>query len=420
MQNQEKLSATSDIAVLQKVIVHHPDNGIEWVTPSNKDFLLYDDIVYLPKMQNEHHQFMKLMELFVGKGNVVDIVEMLAEIIENRDLAISMLECIANLENLDGPTLEILKGLPTKELAEALISGFKVGDNIIIQPCPNLIFTRDIGVLVQDHLLVCFAAKNPRKRENIITWFVLHHHEAFKSYQESNSFIDISTTAQSLVENLKTGELSFEGGDIMMLAPKHMIIGCSERTNLAGILALRDVCFQKGVLDKITMVDIPKDEYCMHLDTIFTPIDTQDFVVFDKILLDSTQFKIDQYQKGKDEPVRFATLHELLSREFVNANFVHCGGGQSPYDEREQWTMACNTVAMKPGVVISYFRNPKTMAGFQEAGYQILDGEKLIADVEAGKVNVNEIEKTIITFFAGELCRAGGGPHCLTFPIGRK
>jgi arginine deiminase len=416
---QDKLIAHNDIAKLQKVIVHHPDKGIEWVTPSNKDFLLYDDIVYLPKMQNEHSQFVKLMELFVGMGNVVDMAELLAEIVTNNELALSMLGCIADLENWDETTTELLKGLQPKELAEALISGLKVDGKTIIQPCPNLIFTRDIGVMVQDHLLVCFAAKNPRKRENIITWFVLHHHEAFASYQKTDFFIDVSTSAQSLVENLKAGKYSFEGGDIMMLAPRHMIIGCSERTNLAGILAIKDICFQKDVLDKLTMVDIPKEEYCMHLDTIFTPIDTNDFVIFDKILLDSTQFTIKQFQKGKTEAVAYESLHEMLSVEFGTVNFIHCGGGESPYDEREQWTMACNTVALKPGVVISYYRNPKTMLSFQEAGYQILDGEQLIADVEAGKIDVEKIEKSIITFFAGELCRAGGGPHCLTFPVGR-
>ena len=417
--NEEECMVHSDIATLKKVIVHLPDEGIEWVTPTNKDFLLYDDIVYLPAMIEEHKVLQNVLKAFVGKENVLDIEDMLVEVLRDTNRRLEMIQAVEALENLDKDTVQVLQDLDYTVLAQALIRGYKMDSKPIITPLPNLIFTRDIGAMVNDHLLICHATKSPRKRENLITWMVLRYHPLFSDFRENDRYLDVSGDLQNLVSNLQKGTYSVEGGDINILNENHLIIACSERTNLAALHLLRDIAFEKNVVGKFTIIDIPKEEYCMHIDTIFSQVAEKDFVIFDKLLMDPEQVSITQYLKGQQDPVTFENVEELLLAEYPDARFIHCGNGQAPHDEREQWTMACNTVALKPGVAITYGRNTRTLEAFEEKGYKTVFARDLLAAIESGVLDPETIENTIIRIPAGELSRGGGGPHCLTFPIHR-
>ena len=57
---QPTIQVSSEIAALKKVIVHRPDEGIARVSPKRAEDLLFDDIVYLPQMQNEHDIFTRV------------------------------------------------------------------------------------------------------------------------------------------------------------------------------------------------------------------------------------------------------------------------------------------------------------------------------------------------------------------------
>ena len=67
----------SEIDILKKVIVHEPDFGIEKVTPEIAEELLYDDIVYLPRMIEEHRVFTASLKLFLGEENVLEFEALL-------------------------------------------------------------------------------------------------------------------------------------------------------------------------------------------------------------------------------------------------------------------------------------------------------------------------------------------------------
>lgn len=408
---------TSDIEILKKVIVHRPDEGIEWVTPFNKAELLYDDIVFLPKMQEEHSLLTGVLSFFAGKENVFEFTDLLTDILSDSSLRNQLLNEVFKLENPLEATRVVLLQLPAEELAKALISGYKEKTTVLLNPVPNLIFTRDIGAVVNNYVITCQAEKMPRKRENILTWFITHHHPVFVNggYQ----YLDLCQEADHLAATLSNRAETIEGGDIIHLSQSHLLIGCSERTNMVALWRIRELLREHKVVEKFTIVDIPKEEYCMHIDTIFSKVNHYDYVLYDHVLQDPTQISIESFDLQGNTSQRFDTIKDLILAEDPKARFVSCGNGEYPFDQREQWSSACNFVAVKPGVTITYRRNTKTIEGFEQLGYTVIPAEQFLQQAAAGNIDKAAIQNTIITIPAGELSRGSGGPHCLTFPIER-
>ena len=67
------MSVNSEFDVLKSVIVHEPDIGIGYITPAVAEQLLYDDIVFLPRMIEEHFVFTQALRAVMGEQNVYKI-----------------------------------------------------------------------------------------------------------------------------------------------------------------------------------------------------------------------------------------------------------------------------------------------------------------------------------------------------------
>ena len=269
--------------------------------------LLYDDIVFLDKMREEYNQYLSVLLWFLDpdvminrdksdadffkptkpgylkSDKVMDAEYLLMQVLRN-DLAKQLLvSAVCAMEKCDFETQMLLMKMDAETLTRTLISGvwiYEEEEDYLFAPIPNFIFTRDIGIVINNHLLLIKAAEKGRTREALfikyIAYFNLFGDEAkWDEYSFSNKVIELEDNEYYfLTDSLQKEqqEVSIEGGDVMMISPRHLLVGLSARTTQNAIHQLTTQLFKRNLVDKVSVVNIPAERAYMHIDTIFTMI----------------------------------------------------------------------------------------------------------------------------------------------------
>src|SRR5689334_13353125 len=125
-----RLGVDSEVGVLRRVVLHRPGRELERLTPTNKDELLFDDVLWVTRARQEHDAFTYTLR---GRGvEVLHLQDLLAEALEDPAVCASLVaKTIEHSElgkRLGERIYDWLWRLPPPEVAGALIGGVSFGD----------------------------------------------------------------------------------------------------------------------------------------------------------------------------------------------------------------------------------------------------------------------------------------------------
>jgi len=396
----------SEIGKLNKVMLHRLGPEVEGLVPDNFERLLFDDIPYLKVAQHEHDCFADVL-----RENGVEVVYCKQEVVkalQDKEVRKKFAREFVEESNIVSPyakdsILEWLMDKSVEDMVEQCIKGIKKTDmqvkapnsfaGIIAEgypyytdPMPNLYFTRDPGACIGNGVSVNCMHTEARRRESLMLKYV---------FENNKELMPEGTHLWYQHE----GPNPIEGGDILVLSPEILAIGLSQRTSAEAISILAEkVLKSENSFKKILVFDIPKRRAFMHLDTVFTMVDYDKFTIHPEI---EGPLHLYEITLGKDGALQFVsvtdTLTNLLKSELKlpAVELIRCGGNDLMAAQREQWNDGSNTLAIAPGVVVTYDRNYITNEILANYGIKVL------------------------TIPSSEISRGRGGPRCMSMPINR-
>jgi len=400
-----RVGVNSEIGPLRTVMVHRPGIEIARITPENKEALLFDDLLWLERAQEEHDRFAGIMR---DRGvEVLYFERMLAEALEIPGIREEVIADVFTPTRCGPQVAErlsaALQDAPSSQLVDVLLGGILereleawgvdhlyadlVADRFhyVLRPLPNLLFMRDNAAWINQGLSLNVLATPARERESLYMRAIYRHHPRFS---ESRFDVWYGNRAEDRYP------AAIEGGDILVLDSHVVMIGLGERTTPAAVEMLARRLFDAGTVERVIVVHLLHDRAVMHLDTVFTMVDVDKFNVFPGLL---ENVDVHTLRPGSDGSLTVehhhgleAALADALGQS--DLQFIPTGG-DAIGRLREQWDDGNNTVALEPGVVVAYQRNQETNRRLRDAGVEVLELD------------------------ASELCRGRGGSRCMTQPI---
>jgi len=415
----EKLSVNiqSEIGELEGVILHTPGAEVENMTPANAQRALYSDILNLNVARKEYTQLSGVLSKVTKTFEVLDLLEM---VLSNDSSKNELIIDICQHENALMLADDLLACKP-KELARLLTEGvpliknnltnFLSHERFSLKPLYNFYFTRDASIAIGEDVLIGKMANAVRDRESIIM-------EAIFSKSGMFNTQTINPTSFNLVDNP-----TIEGGDVLVAREDILLIGNGTRTNTHGIdfILSRFLARNDKQRRHILVQELPsKPESFIHLDMVFTLLDTDKCMIYDPIILQPNRYQTVQITIEKGKVLEIKTVDNLLvalKKLGMDLQPIVCGGVKDRWtQDREQWHSGANFVAIGPGKVIGYARNVNTMNEMNKHGFEIIRAKDVVAD----KVNLDNYSKYVVTIDGSELPRGGGGARCMTMPVKRK
>ena len=402
----------SEIGKLKTVLLKRPGEEIENFTPEMMERLLFDDIPFLPEAQKEHDAFADILR--DNGAEVLYLENLSAEAIDAGNVKDAFLEEILTESGYAAGTThdalkEYLMSMSTLDMVDKIMSGVRKNEidfvpsdlvsaaedreyPFFMDPMPNLYFTRDPAASIGDGLTINRMTFDARHRESLFMETIIKYHPRFAD-KGLHVWRDRYHTTR------------LEGGDELVLSDHVLAIGVSQRTSADAIQdvarSLFDPANDSGY-DTIIAIEIPHNHAMMHLDTVFTMINHDQFTVHPGILGEGGKIDTwtmhpanneDGFTIGHNQDLEGVLKKELCLSEL---DLIPTGDGDPIIAGREQWNDGSNTLAIAPGVVVTYNRNYVSNELLRKHGLKVIDT------------------------LSSELSRGRGGPRCMSMPLVRE
>jgi arginine deiminase len=393
------LGSNSEVGTLRVVILHRPGAELQRLTPRNNDTLLFDGLPWVARAQDEHDAFANVLR---SRGvEVLLLADLLTEALNSGAARMHGISAAVDARRLGLPLSQelsvYLRTLEAAPLARVLMAGMTFnelpfgeselslvrrmhhGGDFVIDPLPNLLFTRDSSFWIGPRVAITSLALPARMRETSLTDLIYAHHPRFLGVRRA----------------YESRSAPVEGGDVLLLAPGVVAVGVGERTTPAGAEALARSLFDDELAHTVLAVPIAQERAQMHLDTVCTMVDTDAVVMYPNIVDSLSAFTIRRSASGVTID-RAAPFVDAAADAMGIGKLRVIDTGLDPVTaEREQWDDGNNTLALAPGVVVAYERNAETNARLEDSGVEVL------------------------RISASELGTGRGGPRCMSCPAAR-
>ena len=400
------IGAYSEVGTLRTVMVHRPDLAHARLSPHNCHDLLFDDVIWVRRAQEEFDAFVEVMR---GRGvEVLMFHDLLTETLERDDARAWVLERRLRPEEVTAlfarEMTEWMRGMPAGEIATHLTGGVMVqelpgdiveaigralrGTDFVLPPLPNQLFTRDTSAWIYGGVSLNHMYWPARQHESLNVEAVYRFHPRFREADFKIWYGGVDHD---------WGTASIEGGDIMPVGDGVLLVGQGERSTAKAVSILAQNMFAAGAARLVIGALMPRERAAMHLDTVFTFCDRDLVTIYEPVV--SNILPIMYRPDGNG-----GVTAELSERSFLDEVREELGtpnlkvvttGGDEFEAERNQWDDGNNVVALGPGEVVCYERNEATNAKLATAGIELHP----IAGQELG--------------------RGRGGGHCMTCPVVR-
>ena len=339
--------------------------------------MLFSAVLQPETAINEHKQFVKVLK---DQGiKVVQLVDLTAQTYDKADAKVQdqfiedwldQADPVISDDTIRAKLKKYLKSFTTKDMIRKMMSGIlarelkiEQTESLIVNPMPNLYFTRDPWAAIGNGVSINAMKYTVRKRELLFTNLIFTHNTKYKNTPRYFDFAN--------------DEGLIEGGDIFIYNSKTLVIGKSERTNLEAIMAIaKNIKANPDCkFEKIVAINVPPMPNLMHLDTWLTMLDHDKFLYSPNMLSVLKFWEIDllaeELEMVEDNDSLDKMLEKIIGKKPILIPIAGKGANGLEINIETHFD-GTNYLAIAPGVVVGYDRNALTEKALKAAGIKVL------------------------------------------------